>query len=46
MLRESDLTQNRNKPHGICAGNYGEDCHVVQILTLNGSGSPIVQHTL
>lgn len=36
VLRESDLTQNRSKPDGVCAGSYGVDCHVVQILSLNG----------
>ncbi|NBV21931.1 MAG: FAD-dependent oxidoreductase [Proteobacteria bacterium] len=36
VLRESDLTQNRNKPDGVCAGSYGVDCHVVQILPLKG----------
>lgn len=36
VLRESDLTENRSKPDGVCAGSYGVDCHVVQILTLNG----------
>lgn len=36
VLRESDLTQNRSKPDGVCAGSYGVDCHVVQILPLNG----------
>ncbi len=35
-LRESDLTKDRSKLDGVCAGSYGVDCHVVQILTLNG----------
>ncbi len=36
VLRESDLTQNRHKPDGVCAGSYGVDCHVVQRLMING----------
>ena len=36
VLRESDLTENNHKPDGVCIGNYGIDCHPVQILTLNG----------
>ena len=36
VLRESDLTQIRRKPDGVCAGSYGVDCHIVQILTLDG----------
>ena len=36
VLRESDLTVNRHKPDGVCSGNYGVDCHVVQRLMING----------
>lgn len=43
ILRENDLTQNRYKPRGICAGSYGIDCHVVQLL-LDG-GAPVVERT-
>lgn len=35
VLRESDLTEHRVKPDGVCAGSYGVDCHVVQVLELN-----------
>ena len=30
VLRQSDLTDNRQKPDGVCAGNYGVDCHAVR----------------
>lgn len=47
VLRESDLTQNRTKPDGVCAGSYGIDCHVVQILPLNSkSGLDRTPHLL
>ena len=36
MLRESDLTQNRQKPDGVCAGSYGVDCHIIQRLEIDG----------
>lgn len=36
VLRESDLTKNRQKPDGVCAGNYGIDCHAVQKVMVNG----------
>ena len=36
VLRENDLTQNRFKPDGVCAGSYGIDCHVVQHLIVDG----------
>lgn len=36
VLRESDLTQNRQKPDGICAGSYGVDCHIIQRLMVDG----------
>ena len=36
VLRESDLTQNRIKPDGVCSGSYGVDCHIVQRLAING----------
>jgi hypothetical protein len=43
VLRESDLTQNRLKPDGVCAGSYGVDCHVVQRLMINGK--PVADRT-
>lgn len=43
VLRESDLTQDRFKPDGVCAGSYGIDCHVVQKLL--HEGKEIVEHT-
>lgn len=36
VLREQDLTENRQKADGICSGNYGIDCHGVQFILLNG----------
>ena len=30
VLCERDLTQDRSKPDGVCAGSYGIDCHWVQ----------------
>jgi len=36
VLREQDLTENRQKADGICAGNYGIDCHGVQFIIQNG----------
>lgn len=36
VLRESDLTTDRYKPDGICAGSYGIDCHWVQLLLHEG----------
>lgn len=36
ILREQDLTENRQKADGICAGNYGIDCHGVQFTMVNG----------
>jgi hypothetical protein len=43
VLRESDLTQERYKPDGICEGSYGIDCHAVQLI-LDG-GKTVVDHT-
>lgn len=42
-LREADLTQDRYKPDGVCAGSYGIDCHVVQKVL--HEGKEIVEHT-
>lgn len=36
VLREQDLTENRQKQDGICSGNYGIDCHGVQYILHNG----------
>ncbi|MEI7728625.1 MAG: FAD-dependent oxidoreductase [Verrucomicrobiota bacterium] len=36
VLRENDLTQDRFKPDGICAGSYGVDCHTIQYLMHDG----------
>jgi hypothetical protein len=36
VLRERDLTQERYKPDGVCAGSYGIDCHPVQRVLVNG----------
>jgi hypothetical protein len=36
VLTEHDLTRDRSKPDGICAGSYGIDCHVVQDLDDHG----------
>lgn len=36
VLTEQDITQNRYKPDGICAGSYGIDCHVIRIVEVNG----------
>lgn len=36
VLREQDLTENRQKEDGVCAGNYGIDCHGVQFILQNG----------
>jgi hypothetical protein len=36
VLRERDLTQERFKPDGVCAGSYGIDCHPVQRVVVNG----------
>jgi len=36
VLKQSDLTDNRVKADGVCAGNYGVDCHAVQYLWING----------
>ncbi|MBX3739710.1 MAG: FAD-dependent oxidoreductase [Akkermansiaceae bacterium] len=43
VLRESDLTQERYKPRGICAGSYGIDCHIVQLITHRRV--PVVERT-
>lgn len=43
VLRESDLTQDRYKADGVCAGSYGIDCHVVQKVL--HEGKQIVEHT-
>lgn len=43
ILRENDLTQDRYKPRGICAGSYGIDCHFVQLL-MHGN-APVVERT-
>ena len=43
VLRENDLTQDRYKARGICAGSYGIDCHVVQLL-MHGN-APAVERT-
>ncbi|RYD38781.1 MAG: FAD-dependent oxidoreductase [Verrucomicrobiaceae bacterium] len=43
VLRENDLTQERYKPRGICAGSYGIDCHVVQLIM--HKKSPVVERT-
>lgn len=44
VLRQSDLTDKRVKPDGVCAGNYDIDCHVMQRLVVDGK--PYVDHTL
>lgn len=36
VLREQDLTQDRCKPDGVCAGSYGVDCHTVQDVLSDG----------
>lgn len=36
LLTEKDLTQNRYKPDGVCAGSYGIDCHAVQKIEVDG----------
>ena len=36
VLTERDLTRDRFKPDGICAGSYGIDCHVVQEIDHDG----------
>ena len=43
VLRESDLTQDRYKPRGICTGSYGIDCHVVQLVM--HEKTPVVERT-
>jgi hypothetical protein len=43
VLRERDLTQERYKPRGICAGSYGIDCHIVQLIT--HKKMPVVERT-
>ena len=46
VLRESDLTQDRFKPDGVCAGSYGIDCHVVQrLLHRRQAGSSTARRT-
>jgi hypothetical protein len=37
VLTERDLTRDRFKPDGICAGSYGIDCHVVQEIDVDGT---------
>ena len=44
VLTLNDLTQDRYKPDGICAGSYGTDCHIVRHLTIDGKEQ--VDHTL
>ena len=39
ILKEQDLTENRQKADGVCAGNYGIDCHGVQFIMQNGKRS-------
>ncbi len=36
VLRQSDLTGNRAKPDGVCAGNYDIDCHPMQHVMVDG----------
>lgn len=36
VLAERDLTQDRWKPDGVCAGSYGVDCHMIQYLAHDG----------
>ncbi len=36
VLSEKDLTQDRYKPDGVCAGSYGVDCHTVQEVLNDG----------
>mgnify|MGYP003606728260 CR=1 FL=1 len=36
VLSEKDLTQERYKPDGVCAGSYGVDCHTVQEILSGG----------
>jgi hypothetical protein len=36
VLTERDLTRDRSKPDGVCAGSYGIDCHVVQEIEHDG----------
>ncbi len=36
VLSERDLTQDRYKPDGVCAGSYGVDCHTVQEILSEG----------
>jgi len=36
VLRENDLTQDRWKPDGVCAGSYGVDCHMIQYVLHDG----------
>ena len=43
VLRESDITQDRYKPDGICEGSYGVDCHAIQELTIDGK--KVIDHT-
>ncbi|WAC18553.1 FAD-dependent oxidoreductase [Luteolibacter sp. SL250] len=43
VLRENDLTQERFKARGICAGSYGIDCHIVQLIT--HKKVPVVERT-
>jgi len=40
VLREQDLTQDRWKSDGVCAGSYGIDCHVVLRLLQAGKLEP------
>jgi hypothetical protein len=36
VLTERDLTDDRYKPDGVCAGSYGIDCHTVQDVVIEG----------
>ena len=40
VLRESDLTTNRSKADGVCAGSYGIDCHVIRRVPVHGRDEP------
>lgn len=47
VLNQNDLTQNRYKADGVCAGSYGVDCHAVQFLMIgNKRVADVTPHTL